>query len=1133
MQQRPRESYINWRRRVLTSYEKVFGEPPPPVLSSSHKGLLSLATAVAAHRAAKRLLKAAPPQAPVPYVGRDDNVMTEGDFEAVMRDAEVAPELLTDAEVDAVLREYGWLPDPHAGSPGWYSGVVDLTDPKGKTWPTRMEMDEVDAEGYDPLYPMEGFLAIAYRRDDGQWTEWQRVGKDRRTWDWAWPDAQRFYGLLRKLRAKAHDYAYRYARFRWLPYPAGIDRATVMHGVENCAIAILKARFPVHARALSRIGTDGGFGQGQLWEASGVLKRNMRLLNRIGGVIFESKKDGQWRYNGKNIHGNCRPPVDLFDLDGHALGSKPERPSWLCHADVVTVDAVGTYRDMKRQYGIAARIWPSSEGYIIDPDTGLGDEFIIRDARRYAAIERRSLELQIIGTALVSSPFSVEVKAWRVLNDFDPTPEALAKIWKAANVYPCSYSNLKKEPGPSADVNSAYESSPRAGAKDLFLKYGFPRATGQIVVKDPPMGVLQETGLVVAHLNLEQCHPWVRYQVRESRGVYTTMRLQTWLDAGAVVIDRLELAVVAQRYWPSLDRPVDARYSPLAGERWVPGPEPPKYNETKHWGREAIGRLVPNGEKHQDYLYIIDDAEAASVIQTLRSLGILTSFDYERDPKPQPADERPVEVQYEDLLQELLAPAQGPLEGALSELLEPLEVKDLLTELEQVLEDEQDGMWKVGFKQEGLPKDSCFHAHSYWLDYSAMVIDREVFRHPWDAVVRIATDSITLAQGHAFSDQVEYEAEVPGKWKRETPKMREYAEPVPREVPDLAEVETLAGAYWAPICSSEPRMHVLEGPPGFGKTYHCLERLAGHKYVVLTPTRKMRKKFSADGHKALTWRWALRPYATFKPDAVRVPRGTLLYLPEIGTWPRSDVEVLVPWLLENGYRLLADGDREQMRPVKAEPPWAWLDAEPAVTIERFMEKDYRSKTAELAALKMRLRGKTNAGIIDELRCEIGETDYQEFLEAWHPRDYVYACVHVARNVLHEAMEWIHEEKYPNEPVRIVYTEKDRQRSGEEEYIPLGAEIPDLAELAYTTTYTSCQGETAGPDENGRQPRVWLVDARASEFFKGALYTGATRPEYLEQLGLVGGVPIPPTARELAAQEDYSVDDELPLGYNED
>lgn len=1057
------------------------------------------------------------PDEPAPYVDPVGDPITDAEFDAIMRDIGVYPQLLTDAQVDEILRMYGWLPDPFAEEPGWHSEVIDLDNKR--TWPTREQIYETDIEGLDELHPVEGFLAISYRHGgDDQWTEWQRVGKNRDTWDWMWPDVKRFFQLLRNLRDKRNEYTYRYVRFRWIPYPAGADKATVMHGETNCAISILRERYPRKAAALSKIDTVGGFGEKQMWEASGILKLNMRLLDRLGGVMLETKRDGKWRYNGKTRHGRPVPPVDIYDYDGHALGSKPERPFGLTDDDVVKEKAVGTYHDMKRRYGPNAIIWPAAEGFIVEssPD----DRHVIRDEKRYSAIEQRALSLEVEGTVLMTSPFSVEVEAWRKMNGFGATPAALAKVWRAANMYPRAYSALDKTPGPSADINSAYESSPLAGARDLFDAYGFPCAEGQIVVKNPPMEILRETGLVVAILDLDRCHPWVQYQVRSAVGVYTTMRLKVWLEAGAVRIYGLALAVVARKYWPSLDRPSQARFSPLMGERWVPGEKQPSYNQTKHWGREAIGRLVPNGEKHQDYVYVSNDPEAASVIQTLRSMGALVSFSYEKAPRKKPKEDGALLARDVDL----------------AAILEDLSDTKMDTGPAQEEEDEYDGLWRIGFKTEGLPKTSCFHAHAYWLDYSAMVIDREVFRHPWGTIVRIATDSITLSEGESFSGQVEYEHETPGKWKKEkTPELRKYSAPLEREVPDLAEVEKLAGPYWAPICGSEPRMHILEGPPGVGKTYHCLERLAGHKYVVLTPTRKMRKKFVADGHKALTWRWALRPYSAFKPEGVRVPRGSLLYLPEIGTWPRDDVETIIPWLLANGYRLLADGDREQMRPIKADPPWDWLDGAQDVTIEEFGEKDYRSKTEELAALKTQLRGKTNAEIIQTLRKAIGATKYGEFLDEWHPGDYVYTCVNTAKDLLTNALGRLHHEKYPDVPVRIVYGEKDRARSGEEEYIGLGDALPEHAQLAYVTTYTSCQGETAAPDSNGRSPRVWLVDVRASEFFRGALYTGATRVEYKEQLGLVTGLPpLPLTEREKAAHERlYGVDDDDYDGVDDD
>jgi hypothetical protein len=961
----------------------------------------------------------------------------------------------------------------------WMSRPFNIT--AKEQWPTREEVNEVDIPGFDPSIPQEGFLAISwYGRHRGpalhkSWGEWQRVGKSPETWDWMWPDHTRLYQFLRALRDNRRNYEFTRAKLRWCPYPPGIDKAEVMHGNENCAIAILKARYAAKARALEAIQlTDaGGFGLAQMHEAAKVLKLNLQLRDRLEGIMLETKKeDGGWLYNGKTRHGKPVPPVVLYNYDGHARGAMPSRPK-VTEADVDAVEEVGSYHAMRRWYGPDAVIWPSAEGYIIDC---MGEHIVRRAAKSYEPVQKRAEELGVSSFALTSTPFGVEVAAWREINRFSPTPRALAPAWKAANFFPRPYCLVGAKVGPTADINSAYESAPTAGAKDLFARYGFPEAEGQLVVQNPPASILKETGLVVATLSLEKCHPWVQYLVAEPRGVYTTMRLQAWLEAGAVEIERIELAVVARRYYPSLERPEEARYSPKGEERWSPGGDP-TYSQTKHWGREAIGRLIPNGDKHQDLFYIADDAEAASVIQTLREREMLTSFVYE---KPTPVREQ------EDDLEQILAELNGA---------PPLEP-----------ENDEPGLWRIGYSDTALPKTSCFHAHAYWLDYSALVVDREVFRHPWEAIVRVAVDSITLAKGHSFSENVIYGLQ-PGQWKEEPHKEKVWAKPSARPVPDLTEALALAGPYWAPICGSAPVLHVLEAPAGYGKTTACHAGLKGHRFVSLTPTCKMRKKFEAEGVSALTWRWALRPYDTFKPEAVRVKPGSIIHIAEIGLWPSADVEEIIPWLLENGYRVIADGHRYQQAPVMGEEPWKWLDYNPLVTIEQFQSRDYRSKEEPLAALKMRMMAQTNAVALCQLKKAVGETSYASFLEKWHPRDYVYAALHEVRDTLHAEMGRIHQEKYPDEPVRIVYGEKDRKRTGEEEFIPLGAPIPENAKLAYVTTYSSCQGETASEDSSGYLPRVWLVEARATDFFKYAIYTAAGRTEYMAQLGVVVGVPV--------------------------
>jgi hypothetical protein len=222
----------------------------------------------------------------------------------------------------------------------------------------------------------------------------------------------------------------------------------------------------------------------------------------------------------------------------------------------------------------------------------------------------------------------------------------------------------------------------------------------------------------------------------------------------------------------------------------------------------------------------------------------------------------------------------------------------------------------------------------------------------------------------------------------------------------------------------------------------------------------------------------------------------------------------VPWLVEiHGCRIIADGDRKQMPPYEGDKPWCWFEESPYVAVVPLVElaggeyKDWRSKTPDLAAFKLELRTKqSNSQVIEAIAARVGSSSYEAFLEEWHPRDYVYIAVHTMRELFHKDLAQVHRAKYPTEPTRVRYGESSKDKSGEEEWVPLGAEIPAHAELAYTTTYSSCQGETAGPDDSGRRPRVWLVDYRLQRY-ENAVYVGATRVEFEDQWGVISTVPL--------------------------
>lgn len=942
-------------------------------------------------------------------------------------------------------------------------------------------------------------------------------------------DYKRFYMFWRSQR-KNHWYDGLSVQFRFCRIPEDVVDASVFHGEENCAMQILTGLYKSKARELTKIKLedDGAFRRAQAMAAAKVVKRNIELRNRLEGVIYATaREDGTPLYQGLDRHRKKVPPIVLYDYDGHAVPDKPARPD-VSKLEVTAVEySPDDYWTVTGQYGALAKLWPlGGEAAVVE--RWMDSPILIRAKTRYEAVKQRAEELNIGDYKLIGSPFGVEVEAWKRDNGFSRTPDMFRELWKSANFFPIPYSNLKVKPGKTSDLNSAYESCAmiNGAAADLREQYGFPSDGGMIAFKNPPEAVLELTGLVVAILDLARCHPWVQYLARgQERGTYTTMRLKVWKDEGAAVITKLELAVLARKKTPSCRRPEGTRWTPpnakngqrygidlaVAPEGETDKQQAKRIDARRHWGRQAIGRLVPNPANASgfDYIYVRDQAEAGSLVHMLIANRALGSYEYVPKPQP-PRESRMSEEELAREIEEVLAELQTASPAA------PVEDAPHF--------DEVAGYHKIGVRHPEDARSACYHTHAYFLDYTSVVVDREIFRHSWDSIARVATDCITLAEGREFSPAVKIGTGV-GEWKEAEHKKIEYDQFSARpDVPDYSSIPT--ADYWEPLHSDG--MTIFEGPPGYGKTYHCLGKLKGVPHVVLTPTRKMRRAIlrdsPAEGRQAYTWQWALKPGKKFDPYLVRVPRGAILYIPEIGTWDGVIAKEIITWLInEHDCRIIADGDRRQMAPPEGISPWSWLDT--VSTNVPWMETDYRSKTLELASLKMELRKlRTNRQVFDRLKRVIAETHYVTFCDEWHPMDYVYCARIRTRERMTEDLRAIHRDKYPDVPLRIRYGEANKARCGEEEHIALGAPIPATAYPEYVSTYSSCQGETASADITGRLPRVWLVDHCVSEFFTNAVYVGATRVEQTEQLGIVTDPPL--SKEELEKQARLFSQDEI-------
>lgn len=559
-------------------------------------------------------------------------------------------------------------------------------------------------------------------------------------------------------------------------------------------------------------------------------------------------------------------------------------------------------------------------------------------------------------------------------------------------------------------------------------------ADGGIAMKNPPMDCLEKTGMAVARLRA--IHPWVKYiTAGQERGCYTTMRLKCWLDHKAIEILEIELVVLTKAYWPTLERPNGARWCCPTAKTPDIGEEREGY---KGWGREAIGRLIPSATRNPKKYYITEEAEFVSVQHSLDEKGLLVdAIECGR------GDQR---------------------------------------------------YWVVLYKDD---RDSgAYHTHAYFLDYTATRLEKEIFSRSWSTIAKVKVDSIAVTDNSPLP--------VEG-WKDETGKYSPtlYPPPQEREVPDLPE----AGTYWEAL--AENRAVLVEAPAGFGKSYMVEEKLRDHLYMAVTPTRKMAKTLIEKGIKAYTWKYLLKPADKFDPRLTRmtathlIPDVVTIHICEIGTWGAHDVATIVPWLLMRGYRVVADGDRHQLPPISGERPWGYIDEN--FVRDPYVGRDYRSEEPGLAVFKEGLRGKNNQEVVAMALKEGLGCDYRELIENWHPRDYVYSTrrsdeessVYMPKAVL-KALQDIHKCKYPQEPVRIQYTSKDKERSGEEDFIRLDQEMPKNARPTCVSTVHISQGDTVSPPA-----RVWFLDAYLEgESFDNGAYVALTRVQRRGQLSVV-------------------------------
>lgn len=936
--------------------------------------------------------------------------------------------------------------------PGGWSGRIILANRVNGEWeraelPTRLQIKRSIEDSIGPINNQDGIFSYQGVKSSGE------MGPIVNIFPGAIMDEQifdRLYGLCHTLSTDFH-YSFVQVILRWVPTTFDwLEEFNVFQSrtIQNCAVKLLSERYTSLKDKIANIklNPDGGFGKDQMTQVAKIIRKNVIMNNPFGTMLLKSDT-------------SYKTDVVIYDVDAHAYNHIVEYPHQI---DEVKIMDSFNYCDIKKLYGDSDyMIYACNEGFALSNGSR---SFAIRRTDIFNDIQNRARELgytDIKDYATLKNAFGVEFKKFREINDIKNTNFATS-LWQQSNMNTSPYCKDYGDEAPvesknwmTADMNSAYESFKNC---EMYQQYGFPHHDCNRAFINPDFDILNETGISVVNVNLEKSHPWVRHRINyQTKVVLPNVILKFWGDR--IAIENIELGIVAPKYMCELKRPENAKYNTDGTRAWVYEHEN-TYKNSKSWFRQAAGRLISNESKTQT-IYVKNHSEAVNIIREAKNRNILKAYKYT---SANPIKIKPLNI---TLTLEENYRTSG-FNGTLEEYCE--EVKNY------------DGYYTISIKDNKLT--GAFHIHSYILAYCHIQIDKEVFAHDFDHIQKVLVDSITISEPFTNYITDNIEPEVIGKWKYEKFRYYQYCPPQPHTV--TIDVENI-GVYTKYLASSTPNLTILHAPPGHGKTFTCLNLIKNHRHIILSVTRKMAKKFKNEGFSALTRKFALNPYGAFDGVNMNLPKNVLIYVPEIGFWELEEAKPCIEWLLQHNYSILSDGDRSQMLPVNGTSAWDYFDKNH--TVVDFVSEDYRSKDEETKQLKREIRGLTNAEIIEK----IGTKKIEYLLENWHPDDYIYSSTHEIRQYLHKKLNEIYEEKYQGIPKRYIYTSKNKL-SGEEVY---ELTQPEGTELAFCQTYNSCQGDTAELHRN-----VYLISDNTSEFFKNAIYVGATRIQKLSQLHII-------------------------------
>src|SRR2546421_1360919 len=148
------------------------------------------------------------------------------------------------------------------------------------------------------------------------------------------------------------------------------------------------------------------------------------------------------------------------------------------------------------------------------------------------------------------------------------------------------------------------------------------------------------------------------------------------------------------------------------------------------------------------------------------------------------------------------------------------------------------------------------------------------------------------------------------------------------------------------------------------------------------------------------------------------------------------------YLLEHKCQVICCGDDAQPPPFFGEMPHNWLK-ERADYYEKVLS-DYRAKCPELRKLKKEMRRQNNRMQSNLFRRALPVTQLWQYLEAeWKPSDRILSAHRLSRSIASQKCLELHQAKYPNIPIPLIYRPRDECKQNCLVQIPGSSEKREL------------------------------------------------------------------------------------------